>query len=486
LNPEISNILYNFLPELILAITIITINILRLFNKPLGRVIHYLFISGITLALFFVLLQPFLQPLSAFGGLLVIDHLAYFGKLVLLAPILFFAVFLIRSPAPSGEIQLILAIALSSFVAVSSSNLLMTFVSLELGAVSFYFLFSDSDKTLFRYYVYGSVLSGMALFGLTMLYGICGSFDYYDISRSLSVNPFNTLTVTLSVILIISGFSFRMFLLLFNFYYPSLSEKIPLWIFGLYSVSIPAIMFTVVLRFFTVAFHDSGIFISESSAYNYVGDVKWDLMFAFLGTLTFLAGNLVILWQYSLRKIISFLIIGQCGFIIMGMASPTSAGTEAMLFNVIVFIVCGSGIFYCLKIIEEDFLLSALDSLKGIGRSNPLLTISLIIFLAAFAGFPLTAGFTGRLLLMPELLRSYNVIPFIVSVLSSISLLFFIFRISYSSFSSQANTGQGKLNFVNKAVLISLAVPVLLGGLFTESVINWIRFCREVFETKIL
>lgn len=486
MNPEIVNILYNFLPELTLSLTIVIINILHSLRKTSDTGVYIASVTGLAAALVFSLLQAYTPMQSAFGGLLVLDHLSYFGKSVSLSAILLIALFFFRKEHSSNEFLLIPAIALSSAIAVSSSNLVLTFISLELISISIYLLISGCGKLSFRYFVYGSVLSGMMLFGMTILYGVCGSFDYYAIGSFLSQNPFNTLTLSISVILITAGIAFKMYLFPFNFYYPALTEKIPLRTFGLISIPLITVLSIMALRFYTIAFHDSGDFASESTAYSFVAGVKWDLMYAIIGTISVLAGNLVILRQYSLRKIFSFLLIAQSGFIILGMASPTISGTEAMLFNVLVFTAAGGGLFYCLRILEEEYQITELASVKGLGKSNPLLIIALVIFLASFAGFPLTAGFPGRLLLTPELLKNGFAVPAVVCVLSSITLLYFIFKLSYSAFSTGINSDLKLVSSFQKVVLIVLIFLVLILGTYPEPAISWVRFCRELFKAQIL
>jgi NADH-quinone oxidoreductase subunit N len=280
--------------------------------------------------------------------------------------------------------------------------------------------------------------------------------------------------------------AFKIYLLPFNFMLPSLAEKSDLKIFGLLSIPVSAVLFVVMLRFFTVAFHDSGSFISETNSMNFIPDVKWNIMFAIIGTLSILAGNLVVLWQQNLKKIAAFLVIAQSGFIIMGLASPSTAGTEAMLYNVLLFTASGCGVFYCLKLFEEKYNIITLSALKGLGKTDPLLIIAFVIFLLSFAGFPLTGGFTGRLLLLPALTEHGYIAPVMIMVLSSIALLYFIFRFAYSSFSAVPDKAQNKTSTLHKIILIMLLIPVTFFGIFPEPFTHWIRFCREVFKTQIL
>ena len=480
MNQEIINNLYNFLPELTLAFTIILLNALNGFSKKSNSISFYIFIAGISVSVLFSFLQYYILPQFAFSGIMVIDHFSAFGKTLTGSMLLFNGLLFYRKSTNRAELALITLLTLGGYLSLSSVNLYVTFITLEVMSISVYMLISPAGKIALKYFITGAVSSGLLLYGITLLAGISGSGSYPDISWYLSFNPFNELTVKFAVILIFTGMAFKMLIFPFNPVFPSVAEKLD--VKKTISAFVPLLIVSllVLARFLLTALRDAGNFNVPEFTYSVLVSVKPELMIVVFSSLSILAGSMVIFRQKNLNKILAFLVIYQSGLLLLCLSSDLTASTGAMLAGIFTFTVSVTGLTTLINLLKTKYSINTTDELNSIGRAEPFITVSFILFLLAMAGFPLTTGFIFRLILLPGLTQNNYFIPLFITVFSSLAVLYFIFILSRSLFYCKPAKNQGNIETVYKIILLVLLIPAILFGLYAEPLFNWLRISVQI------
>jgi len=474
LNREIINILFNFLPEISLALTIIILNVTSGLKTKSGTG-YFIFIAGITGSVISAIAQAYYFPQSLFSGVIAADHFAYGARVIITSAMLFVAIALCDKES-LNDLSLVLISAIGALLSVSSSDIFVLFISLEVMIIPLYLLIYYSIRPAIKYFITSGVFMAAMLYGFTLLYGISGTGNMTEIAKFLSFNPYNNLVLIIAVILVTSGLSFISLSAPFNLSFPMLTEKIRIPHLAQFAViNITAILF-VMLRFFTTIFHDYNTFINDPAYYNIINSVNWQLMLAVISGISVVAGNFIILWQYNLRKIFSYIIIAQAGYILMGIVSAKPDGINASIYNIMIAVINSLGLLYTIHLINQKYSVTEITGLKGSGRNDKFLFLSFIFFLISLAGFPLSGGFTGKIMLYISLGSTGYFWLIASGILSSAVFLYFIFRLSISLFSGYNVKNSAKTETKQVLILLFLIITDILSGFYIEPFLNWVKY----------
>ena len=288
--PNIQSIPY-FIPELILVVFAIGAILLDLVNKGKNTErVAYLALAGVAATLIAVIAVGSSEH-SLFLGMVRLDSFAVFFKILILGATAVTIIFSIKSeeldPRMKGEYYaLLIAVTFGMFLMVSSTNLLMIFISLETVSLTSYILAGflthnpRSSEAAFKYITYGAVASGTMLFGLSLLFGLTGTGDVVQISSRLtemfSAGEAYPLVVLVIITFILAGIGYKMASVPFHMWSPDVYEGAPIPITAFLSVASKAAGFAMFIR----------LFYSTFQASNIVGSVDWSLMLAIVSALT--------------------------------------------------------------------------------------------------------------------------------------------------------------------------------------------------------
>ena len=164
----------------------------------------------------------------------------------------------------------------------------------------------------------------------------------------------------------------------------------------------------------------------------------------------------------------------------MGIISASPAGLSAILFNLVVFILNSLGLLFCIKLINQRYNVNDVNGLKSLGKSDKFLFLSFIFFLISSAGFPLSGGFTGKILLYTSLSGTSYFWLIATGILSSAVFLYFIYRQSVSIFSGKNLQKTEKIETLSFIILLILLFPNILLGFYFEPLLNWAKYCSNL------
>lgn len=487
MNPETLNILFYFLPELSLAATLIILNII---NSSSGKkqFSNYIFTGGALLALVFSVSLAYYAPQQLFAGSFTADHFSYSGKLLISILLLFSAAALKNKDTENNFHSPALLQALGAMLTVSASNIFILCAAIAVSASPLLLTYGSKTKTALKYYILSSVFFAMLLYGGTLLFGLAGTGDYNLISAYISFNPFNHLSLLIAVLMIITGLLFTALSAPVNLNFAKISGGFKHNILlNFTAINILSALYAIV-RFIYTVLHDKNTFITNRAELIFQPDINWKLLIAVVSVCSVIAGNLAVLWQYDLKKIFTFLAISNSGLLLTGLLTGTNEGISSFTAGSVIFTINAAGLMFVIYLLFKYHGAADTSALKGLGKQDKLVSLSLIYFLLSSAGFPLTAGFNLRILLYSqEGLNNYTWL-IISGILSQTILLYFIYRLTIIVFSSQKSPVKPgnitkipeishKTGTTDKIILLFLLFWGIFASIFIGPIINWAKYC---------
>ena len=334
--------LLSFIPELIIMEGMLSIILLEIMPNR-RKYIYSSTLGVVLLSLIAVLYMAYQLPLydanPLFMGLIVADPFSFFFKIIFLISTLVIIIVSESSVEIKDKIKaeyyfLLLVILLGMFLMVSSVNLLMIYLAIELVSIPSYILAGisknnkSSNEASLKYVIFGSFASGLMLFGLSWLYGIAGSTDIFVIQKAL-VESGNSLMIFMSLLFVMVGFGYKISMVPFHYWTPDVYEGAATPVTAFFSIGPKAAGLGLLIRFFYSVFTDG--------SNNVLLGVDWTLIIAVLSALTMTVGNLLALYQDNIKRLLAYSSISHIGFILIGFCVLSSQALEAMLFYIFIY-----------------------------------------------------------------------------------------------------------------------------------------------------
>lgn len=359
---------------------------------------------------------------------------------------------------------------LGMMLLISSNDLVILFVGLELMSVCFYVLAGfmrkkpESNESGLKYFLLGAFFTGFLLLGIAFIYGFSGNTNYGVIaSQGLSKEGF----FLIGIILVFITFIFKTGSFPLQMWIPDVYQGSPTIVAGMMSSVGKTAAFGALISFFTVF------------------DVKnVQILIAAISILTMLYGNVVALMQSDIKRLLAYSSIAHAGYIMVGYVQISTTSTQAILFYLVSYILMQLGAFIVVGIIEaksdeqaNNGLKNDIEAYKGLGKTNPGLASILTIFLFSLAGIPPLAGFWGKYYIFYSIIEAnFYWVAIIGILLSLIGVYYYIRIVLYMWFYEPVSCtiGTAKKDFAYAAAVIS-TIAVFLFGVYPEIILRFIR-----------
>ncbi len=474
-------------PEIVLSISLVVLILFDLIFNKRKNVLPFISIIGLVITLIFVVMQ-FGTNTGAFTisesiAFLSVDNYSVFFKLIILVSTFFVVLFSISSSEViscsdrHGEYySLLFGMVIGMFLLVSANDLILIYLSIELLSLSSYVLAGfvktsvrNSEASL-KYLIYGATSSGIMLFGISILYGITGSTNLFEINSILSVPSTTHLTFLIAVVMIFVGIGFKISIVPFHFWTPDVYEGAPISITAFLSVASKAAGFAVLVRFIKITFSES---LSKAGYWDLFDYLDWQTLLVLFSIITMTFGNFAALWQDNLKRMLAYSSIAHAGYIMLGVAVLSDQGLSAVLIYFAIYMFMNLGAFFVVMLIANKINSENIDDYKGLGYSIPFLGTALAIFLISLTGWPPTAGFIAKLYLFIALVDANMITVAIIALLNTVVSLYYYVRVLKALFlvrnDNKVDIQISPLNFV---VIILLIAPVLILGVYFSPLIN--------------
>lgn len=304
---------------------------------------------------------------------------------------------------------------LGMYFMISSGDFLMFFIGLELSTLPVAALVAlETSKRIsseagVKFILSAGLASGVSLFGISLLYAATGSVYYSDVITTLSSN---NLTV-LGSILFFSGLAFKISLVPFHFWTADVYEGAPISTASYLSViSKGAAVFILMILMFTVLRPLMHI---------------WEPIIYVIAVATMFVGNLFALRQQNMKRFLAFSSIAQAGFILLGLISGNQLGTATVVYFVLIYIFSNLAAFGVVQAIALQTGKENRHDYNGLYRTNPNLSLVMMLALFSLAGIPPVAGFFGKFFLFAAAAsKGYYFLVFLAVVNVTISLYYYL------------------------------------------------------------
>src|SRR5438552_6218112 len=360
---------------------------------------------GLIIAIEAIVLLP--SRANLFHGMLVISPLNSLFQIVCLV-LAFFTVLLASRETPNyGEyLAIVLLATIGLLLLVSSEELLMIFIGLELTGLSLY-LMTAFDKTDIRsaeaglkYFLFGSTASAFTLFGLSFIYGMAGATSLAAIAEGLAAQSLSPLLFA-GIVMTLVGFAFKIAAAPFHLWAPDAYQGAPVSSAAFIASGSKVASFVVLGKIVLIGFAPV-----HGSADWHATVAGWSPVLAVLAAFSILIGNLVALVQTNLRRLLAYSAVAHAGYTLLGVIAGGREGFSATLFYTTIYAFTLIGAFGVVALVRRETGGDDLQNFAGLRARSPLLAGCMAVFMLSLAGLPPLAGFFGKFYLFTVAFRA--------------------------------------------------------------------------------
>lgn len=447
--------------ELALAFILFLLLILKvgkeITNERLLALIQLLLLGNFIFGFFFI------ESGSLFGGMFTTNGLIAFQKSIISLGIylisLLFSDWLKKSEHLPEFFILLLSAVLGMFFLISSGNLLMFYLSLELATIPVAAMANfDLDKKIsseasMKMILSSALSSGVLLFGISLIYGATGTISFDQIPALLDGNGLQIL----AFVFLFTAFAFKLSIVPFHLWTADVYEGSPIAVTSFLSViskgAITFILLTTLYKVFA-PMHD-----------------LWYNMVMLLSVITMVVGNLFALRQQNIKRFLAFSSIAQVGFILLGISSHSIEGTSSVVYFVLIYVFSNLAAFGVAGAISQTAGKERIEDYKGLYQTNPLISWVLALSLFSLAGIPPTAGFFGKLFLITAGASKGNYFFITVAALNMIISLYYYLRIVRAVF---MDTNPQPIPKINLDPATKLGMIICGAGIIFIGLLSWV------------
>lgn len=441
---------------LLTIIVLLLVAEISISNSKKHSIVHLaIFLFGIhTIVGFFAI-----DSSSLFGGMFRTNDLIHFFKNVLNVGVL---ILLLQSADWIQEkivdegrgaefFILLFSSLLGMYFMISAGDFLMFYLGLELSTLpvaalaAFEVSKRISSEAGIKLILSAALASGISLFGISMLYATSGSIYFDDIMMAIS----STNLTILGFVLFFAGLSFKISLVPFHFWTADVYEGAPISVASYLSViSKGAAVFILMILLFTVLKPLMHV---------------WENIVYAVAIATMFIGNLFALRQQNMKRFLAFSSIAQAGFILLGLITGTQLGTATIIYFVMIYIFSNLAAFGVVQAISLKTGKENMNDYEGLYRTNPNLSLVMMLALFSLAGIPPVAGFFGKFFLFTAAAsEGYYLLVFLAVVNVTISLYYYLLVVR----AMFLRTSENAIPYFKNKLYMRLGLLVTVVGIF--------------------
>jgi proton-translocating NADH-quinone oxidoreductase chain N len=398
----------------------------------------------------------------------MIDGISIYMSIIIIAVsavVLLYSVFYVNpSERPSERyfaIMLMLTAALTG--AVFAGDLLTLFIFWEAAAAGSAFLMiykknPDSLNSTLKYLVMIIIASAFIVFGLSLVYGLTGSLNYWAVRQALMTLSDKRLLL-LAFIFIAAGYAIESAIVPFHFWLPDAYTAAPSSSSAFLSALIDQGSYYVLIRVLVFILTPPGV-------------LNWTFMLAVMAALTMIVGNLFALIQDNVKRLIANICVADVGYNLVGITSVTALGLMGNLYFFLIGGITTALSFMAIGIINH-YGFKTLEDFSGLGRKMPLVSLALTIAALSFAGVPPLGGFMAKYLVFTAAIQANLSWLAVIGVLTSVLQTAYLFRlINYIYARKSADETVIKEPRRLLLPIFILAAALIILGLYPQLVFN--------------
>ena len=410
-------------PEVFLSLSIFSLLMIGVFVKNSFNLIYKLSIFLIFL-LILIVLNTDDETIKIFKESFVSDNFSLFAKLLILISSFFILIiskkYIVDIKNNKFEYPIIVLLSiLGMFFMVSSNDLILFYLGLELQSLSLYILASidrdnlKSSEAGIKFFVLSALSSGLLLYGCSLLYGFTGSTNFEVIASNTADS---TIGIIFAMVFILVGLAFKVSAVPFHMWTPDVYEGSPTSVTSFFSVVPKVAGIVIFIRFMYLPFQE-------------ILD-QWKYILVFISIASMILGAVAAIGQNNIKRLIAYSSIGHIGYAIAGITPGTENGFKSTLIYISIYAVMNIGAFACIFLMKRNGkYIEDIQELSGASKNHPLMSLSLLIILSSLAGIPPMAGFFAKFYVFMAVIESGMFTLAVIGLVTTVVSAFYYIRI---------------------------------------------------------
>ena len=412
------------LPEIFISVSIMLFLLVGVFKKNSASLIYNLSNISLVILLALIINLSSLDTVYLFNNSYLIDNLSNYMKIILVGSGIF--VMLTGSKYIQvinlNKIEypiLILSSILGMMIMISSNDLIVFYMGLELQSLALYVLASFNRDNLLstesglKYFVLSALSSGLLLYGCSLTYGFSESTNFDQIL--INSTEFNYGT-TFGIVFILVGLAFKISAVPFHMWAPDVYQGSPTSVTLFFAILPKIAALSVFIKFLYTPFANM--------------NDQWQTIIVFISIASMIFGAVAAIGQKNLKRLIAYSSISHMGYALAGLATVSNQGIQSSITYISIYLVMNLAFFSCLFMLKRnDKYYENIEDLSGLSKKHPILSFSLLIVLFSLAGIPPLAGFFAKFYVFLAVIEQSMYFLAIVGLLATVVAAFYYLRI---------------------------------------------------------
>ena len=454
------------LPEIVLFIGICTILMVGVFLKNSFQTVLRLSIL-VLISVIYLILKDWGGEAQIFLDSFKNDKFSDYFKVLILISSIFVLIssnqFVKDKNLHKFEYPIIIMFSiLGMFFMLSSNDLILFYLGLELQSLSLYVLASiDRDNIIsseagIKYFVLSALSSGLLLYGCSLLYGFTGSTNFENISNSLTTQNIGAI---FAMVFILVGLAFKVSAVPFHMWTPDVYQGAPTSITNFFAVVPKAVGLAVIIRFMDLPFKN----ILE----------EWQIIIVFISIASMILGSVAAIGQKNIKRLLAYSSISHMGYALAGVATGTGYGYTSTIIYITIYVIMNIGTFACLYLMKVNGKYTEkIDDLSGLSKQKPLLAFSFLILFFSLAGIPPLGGFFAKFFVFMSVIESELYALAIIGLLTTVISAFYYLKVIKVIYFDETKVNFDEIRNVTVKTTIVLSCLILSLFFISPSSIN--------------
>ena len=412
------------LPEIFISVSIMLFLLVGVFKKNSASLIYNLSNISLVILLALIINLSSLDTIYLFNESYLIDNLSNYMKIILVGSGIFVmltgskyiqVIYLNKIEFPI----LILSSILGMMIMISSNDLIVFYMGLELQSLALYVLASFNRDNLLstesglKYFVLSALSSGLLLYGCSLTYGFSESTNFDQIL--INSTEFNYGT-TFGIVFILVGLAFKISAVPFHMWAPDVYQGSPTSVTLFFAILPKIAALSVFIKFLFTPFANM--------------NDQWQTIIVFISIASMIFGAVAAIGQKNLKRLIAYSSISHMGYALAGLATVSNQGIQSSITYISIYLVMNLAFFSCLFMLKRnDKYYENIEDLSGLSKKHPILSFSLLIVLFSLAGIPPLAGFFAKFYVFLAVIEQSMYFLAIVGLLATVVAAFYYLRI---------------------------------------------------------
>lgn len=354
---------------------------------------------------------------------------------------------------------LVLFAGVGMMIMVSANNMLSFYMGLELQSLSLYVLAAfhrnslRSGEAAAKYFILGALSSGMLLFGISLVYGFTGSFDFLKIHDAISGEELIPPGFTVGMVFILAAMAFKISAAPFHMWTPDVYQGAPTSVTAFFAIVPKIAALGILCRLLYVPFE--------------AASDQWMQIVYVVSLASLFVGSLAGLVQGNIKRLLAYSSIGNMGYALIGIVAGSAFGIEALIVYLLIYLVMTSGVFAVILNMRRDGIaVDKISDLAGLSRSRPILAYSMALLMFSMAGIPPLAGFFGKLFIFQAAIESELYVLAVFGVCASVIAAFYYLKIIKVMFFDEPTDALDAQMGLERRVVLLLSMIFVVGFIF--------------------